>query len=95
MTKNEEITQRLTKAAEHIKDGRTGLSSLDNTQGLIDELSAILAELYNKVEALEIPCSEFECDHAAYEHDETGCRAGVETDEGYVQCSCMKFKRSK
>ena len=95
MTKSKEITQRLTKATEHIPDGWAGLSSYDNTLGLINELAAILAELYNKVEALETPCSEFECYHSAYEHNETGCQAAVETDEGYVQCSCMKFKRSK
>ena len=106
MTKNQEIAQRLTKAATTVigggffasssspqYDASYAVKTLNNVPGLINELAAILAEIYGKVEALESCCDEFECGHSAFDHDHTGCRIGVETDEGFCQCSCMRFRK--
>jgi hypothetical protein len=90
-----QISDRLTKASQRTIHSSNGVTygSTDNLPGLINELSAILAELYSKVEALEDTCNEFECGHSAYEHNEHGCNAGLDNGQGWATCSCKGFKK--
>lgn len=45
--------------------------------------------LVDEVEREEACCPADDCGHRMSDHDETGCRVGIESGLGWIECNCQ------